>query len=165
MHSFFEYKFSLTGHQDSIKDLSFTSHKFQMENGVQYLASCSQDQKIRLWKIQPLSNVQQEVQTDAAKESDPLDDIEQYQSKTSYLLKLSDDNTAPVYNVALESVLINHQSSVSSVEWAATDEALKRSKDAEDVCLPVKSINDLQLLSSSFDFTVCLWNIDEDSSE
>jgi len=136
-----------------------------MENGVQYLASCSQDQKIRLWKIQPLSNVQQEVQTDAAKESDPLDDIEQYQSKTSYLLKLSDDNTAPVYNVALESVLINHQSSVSSVEWAATDEALKRSKDVEGVCLPVKSINDLQLLSSSFDFTVCPWNIDEETSE
>jgi WD40 repeat protein len=61
IHDLFSYKLSLTGHMDSIKDLCFTTQKFAMVNGdVQYLASCSQDQKIRLWKIQPLKDVREE---------------------------------------------------------------------------------------------------------
>lgn len=57
------YVISLGGHMDSIKDLNFTTKAFRFvdadskESNLLYLASCSQDQKIRLWKIQPLKNV------------------------------------------------------------------------------------------------------------
>ena len=53
----FSYKFSLTGHMNSLKDFAFTSPQFSFKSGLQLLASASQDQNIRLWKIQPLSNV------------------------------------------------------------------------------------------------------------
>jgi hypothetical protein len=36
---------------DSIKDLAFTSKKYELADNVQYLASCSQDHNIRMWKI------------------------------------------------------------------------------------------------------------------
>lgn len=38
---YFTYKFSLTGHQNSLKDFSFTAPKIKLPNEVQYLASCS----------------------------------------------------------------------------------------------------------------------------
>ena len=50
-HKFFDYKFSLTGHMDSIKDFAFTKRNFEIANDIQLLASCSQDKYIRLWKI------------------------------------------------------------------------------------------------------------------
>jgi hypothetical protein len=39
--TYFKYKFSLTGHLNSIKDFAFTSPKFNLPDAVQYLASCS----------------------------------------------------------------------------------------------------------------------------
>ena len=57
----FQYKFSLTGHMDSIKDFAFTLRHFEMAGDIQYLASCSQDNYIRLWKIQPLKNISDEL--------------------------------------------------------------------------------------------------------
>ena len=132
IHDLFNYKLSLTGHMDSIKDLCFTTQKFTMANmNLQYLASCSQDQKIRIWKIQPLKDVREELKqnegTDADKEAANQDNIEQYQSKTSYVLDLhSSEKEEHLFNVALDSVLIHHQNSVSSVNWAATDSLLRK---------------------------------------
>jgi WD40 repeat protein len=40
---------------------------------VQYLASCSQDNNIRLWKIQPLENIQKEIEVDTKNEIDEQD--------------------------------------------------------------------------------------------
>lgn len=101
----------------------------------------------------------------AAQDGNFVDDIEQYQSKTSYVLKLSDEEDALPYNIALESVLIHHQDSVSSVFWAPTDELLLRSKDAAGPVLSATSLNDLCLLSSSFDFSVCVWNSDPETGQ
>ena len=137
----FQYKFSLTGHLNSIKDFSFTSHKFKLTDETQYLSTCSQDKYIRLWKIQPLSNIQQ------------TDNIDQYQSKTSYVLDLKDPEES-IWNIALDSVLIQHQEAISSIEWAL-----------KDLKVPANSVSDLCLLSSSFDFTVCIWNCDEESDQ
>lgn len=137
----FVYKFSLTGHLNSIKDFSFTSQKFVLPDDTFYLATCSQDNYIRLWKLQPLANIQQ------------TDNIDQYQSKTSYILDLKDTDEQ-IWNVALDSVLIQHQEAVSSVEWAL-----------KDTKIPAQGINDLCLLSSSFDFTVCVWHCDDESNQ
>jgi len=52
MSSTFKYVFSLTGHLNSLKDFAFTSEVAQFEDpSIQFLASCSQDKYIRLWKI------------------------------------------------------------------------------------------------------------------
>lgn len=64
LHKHFTYKFSLTGHKDSVKDFSFTKQYFEFPNEIQYLASCSQDHNIRLWKLQPLSNVQSKTEAE-----------------------------------------------------------------------------------------------------
>lgn len=55
-----------------------------------------------------------------------------------------------VYNITLESVLSHHQDSVSSVQWGTTVEH-------------PASLSDFCLLSSSFDFTVCVWKPDEET--
>ena len=44
----------------------------------------------------------------------PETEFEQFRSKTSYLLPLTEK---VVYNIALESVLSHHSDSVSSVAW------------------------------------------------
>lgn len=55
---------------------------------------------------------------------------------------------------------MQHQDSVSSVEWAIKHPLYKQSGTGGGECA---SLSDLLLLSSSFDFTVCLWSPDEDS--
>lgn len=57
-----------------------------------------------------------------------------------------------MYNITLESVLAHHQDSVSSVKWGV------QSGIAEP-----KSLNDFCLLSSAFDFTVCVWKPESDT--
>ena len=54
----FNYKFSLPGHLNSLKDFDFTDEL--LGNKVRYLASGSQDNYIRIWKIQPLENLSEE---------------------------------------------------------------------------------------------------------
>ena len=76
------------------------------------------------------------------------------------MLQLEEKEAVLLFNIALESVLIHHQDSVSSISWAATDELLQRTKDLTSPILLIKSLNDLCLLSSSFDFSVCVWNAD-----
>ena len=58
-----------------------------------------------------------------------------------------------VYNITLESVLAQHQDSVSSIKWGL------RRKDIEGTT----NLNDYCLLSSSFDFTVCVWKPELDT--
>ena len=55
----------------------------------------------------------------------------------------------PLFNFTLESVIIHHSEAVSSVQWGINEK-----KD-------IITLSDLSLLSSSFDFTVCIWTADE----
>lgn len=66
------------------------------------------------------------------------------------------DKEEDIYNVALESVLVQHQDAVSSIQWAMGDALFSSNRKPT-------SISDLYLLSSSFDFTVCLWAIEQES--
>lgn len=97
---------------------------------------------MRLWKIQPLENI-----------SDNMgghEDVRQYESKTSYVLQ--DEGETKVYNITLESVMTQHQESVSSVRWG-----IRKDRDNQDINLQLK---DFCLLTASFDFTVCVWKPD-----
>lgn len=70
-----KYKFSLLGHFNSIRDLTFTD---LLHRNVICMASCSQDNNIRIWKIQPLENISESF--------GGHEDLKQYESKTSYVL-------------------------------------------------------------------------------
>jgi WD40 repeat protein len=50
----FKYKFSLLGHINAIRGFDFTGI---VDKNIIYMASCSQDHYIRLWKVQPLENI------------------------------------------------------------------------------------------------------------
>ena len=87
--------------------------------------------------------------------------IQQYQSKTSYIMDLKDDSEQ-IYNIALESVLVSHQEAVSSVEWGLSDELYFKCRKTPK---QVEKLTDILLLTSSFDFTVCLWQADEELNQ
>lgn len=142
----FKYKFSLLGHQNALRYFSYTP---QMANEVTFMASCSQDSYIRLWKIQPLSNISD---TMGGHEGDLL---QKYESKTSFILK--DELETKVYNITLESVLTGHQESVSSVTWGIHNDRHEESKQSPS------QLSDFCLLSCSFDFTVCVWKPDQET--
>jgi WD40 repeat protein len=111
------------------------------------MASCSQDSYIRIWKIQPLSNI-----------SDGMgghEDLQKYESKTSFVLK--DEGESKIYNITLESILAGHQESVSSAKWGVRNDRQEESKSE------VSQLSDFCLLSCSFDFTVCVWKPEQET--
>lgn len=88
----------------------------------------------------PLVNIGKELQ-DAYEHPEDEDWSKQFQTKTSYVLKLK---SGLYYNISLDSVMHQHQDSVSSVKWSLLESSSP-------------SVQDLCLLSSSFDFSVCFW--------
>ena len=76
------------------------------------------------------------------------EDWKKYQTKTSFVIQVPDE---PRFNVTLESVIVHHGEAVSSVEWRTAG-----------VEVPTQ-LTDLILLSSSFDFTVCVWQADPET--
>jgi WD40 repeat protein len=136
-----EYHTSLTGHSNSIRDFCVTE---AIENNLRYIFSCSQDCLIRVWKICKINDVEAEEELKKLEEEEYS--IELLKTKTSYVLRFGDGS---VYNITLSSVLQHHSSSISSVRVYED----QKNQD-EDL------LNRLTLLSSSFDFTVCLWRID-----
>lgn len=83
------------GHFNSIKALAI-SEAITNSKELRFIASCSQDHNIRIWKIQPLVNAEAVEEVDWQKK---------FETKTSYVLKLSDDK---IYNITLESVIQHH---------------------------------------------------------
>jgi len=98
----------MLGHLNSIKDMAFSPPVA----GVSYLASASQDQNIRIWKVQPLVNLAEESKADEANWD------KKYETKTSYVLRLPFEK---IYNLTLESVIQHHQDAGSSVKWISTE--------------------------------------------
>ena len=146
------YQFSAPGHFNSIKALAFSP---ELAQNAFYLASGSQDHNIRIWKLQPMENLSAEETKDAsAADADGEDEtwMKQFETKTSIVFKDSHD---VAYNFSLESVLQHHQEAISSVCWQVPN-----SIKAEGRPL---NINDLRLLSSSFDFNVSLWEADRET--
>ena len=127
----FIYRSSMLGHFNSIKALTVSP---KLTNNVLYLASGSQDNNIRIWKIEPLQNIGESTESDWSN---------QFATKTSYVFQPEGES---IYNIKLESVIQHHQESISSLAWYTPKSE--------------GSLQDLVLLSSSFDFTVALWGAD-----
>ena len=105
-------------------------------NGDIFIASCSQDTYIRLWRM----SVQQETEED-------------HLHLTGNQLSLKDKSGKETcLTVSLEAVLAGHDDWVYSVHWAPSDKQANRPET-----------NDLTLLSASMDKTMILWKVDPDS--
>lgn len=139
-----EYHISLTGHSNSIRDFCVTD---AYENDLRYIFSSSQDCLIRVWKICKISDAEAEEELKKQEEAEYA--LEHLKTKTSYILRFG-DNT--VYNITLSSVLQHHSHAVNSVRLFED----KTSTEADP-------LHRLTLLSSSLDFTVCLWKVDPSS--
>ncbi len=141
------YKCSLSGHQNSIRDLAFVPVV-----GSVLMASGSMDTTIRLWRIRPLEK--QTMQNEGVVSDEvPTELHEQYKSKTSYVF---DAATNEFFNIALESVLTNHAEGVNSVRWGTVP-----GKSLDD---PKLGLSDLRLISGSIDRSICCWATGQDTT-
>lgn len=138
-----EYKLSLQGHTNSIRDIQFApissnSNKNNTFNDLLF-ASSSQDSYIRLWSVSKISKeeINKLIENMESKKNNTI--YEEYKTKMSYLFRTKEQE---YYNIVLDSVLGGHEESVSSIRWGNIE-----GKNT--------------LLSSSFDFTLGIWKLDE----
>lgn len=122
---------TLHGHEDWVRGISFG---MCADNSL-FLASCSQDSVIRIWKISPSSDHKPDDNENSAGEI-KLQEV-QFPAVV--------DGTEKTFNVALETVLSGHEGWVYSVHWCPVT---TRGEDGSELhCL----------LSASMDRTVVVW--------
>lgn len=127
---YLEYLNSLQGHADKISSLSSVNLGIYAPDAPTFIASGSRDNYIKIWKFVK-----------------DLDD--------SVLLTAMKRNIYRVgeHFVYLESSLIGHADSVSSVQWSFKNCESEEDRDPEN----------LILLSSSLDFSIQIWEREEKS--
>jgi len=138
-----EFKLSLQGHANSIRDLAFCHSKpgdSELKGKNLLFASCSQDTYIRLWLVSKITQdeIEKLIANKNMKKASSI--YEEYKTKMSYVFRTKEQE---YFNIVLDSVLAGHEEPVSSVRWG-----IMKNKNV--------------LLSSSFDFTLGLWKWDED---
>ncbi|XP_067267372.1 elongator complex protein 2 isoform X3 [Chanodichthys erythropterus] len=126
----FQRLLTLTGHEDWVRSV-----KWATKDGELWLASCSQDCLIRVWKLFAKTAAEPEHQTDAI--------IKMKEN----IIQVSGDEFA----VTLETVLAGHENWVYGIHW-------------QPPCVKGDSVEQpLKLLSASMDKTMILWGPEEDS--
>ncbi|QRV90853.1 elongator complex protein 2 [Ceratobasidium sp. AG-Ba] len=140
---------SLEGHEDWIRSLAFSP--VSPDNAI-VLASGSQDSYIRLWTVKP--SVPKAVD---ATSTDPTDDLldaferslnevgsdepgRQLSTREHIFSARGPDGNPQTYSLAFDALLVGHEASVNSVAWR-----------------PGSSSSSLQLLSSSTDASLIVW--------
>lgn len=126
-----EYLNSLTGHEDKISALDFINLSEHEENGPCFLASGSKDNYIKVWKL-----------------CTELDDSVMMTAMKRNIYRIGENY------IYLESSLLGHSDSISSVQWTF--------KPSADGSLNKGSAS-LILLSSSLDFSIQIWEREEKS--
>ncbi|KAM4688697.1 elongator complex protein 2 [Discoglossus pictus] len=128
----------LHGHEDWVRGVEWA-----VSEGNLFLASCSQDCSIRIWKIfhKP------------AAESARIEDYEEESDikLKEKILSVKGEHEEMTYAVTLESVLAGHENSVYAVHWQPSFR-----KDGSIV-------QPMSLLSASMDKTMILWEPDEET--
>eukprot|EP00340_Litonotus_pictus_P006056 CAMPEP_0170527956 /NCGR_PEP_ID=MMETSP0209-20121228/13442_1 /TAXON_ID=665100 ORGANISM="Litonotus pictus, Strain P1" /NCGR_SAMPLE_ID=MMETSP0209 /ASSEMBLY_ACC=CAM_ASM_000301 /LENGTH=740 /DNA_ID=CAMNT_0010818857 /DNA_START=166 /DNA_END=2384 /DNA_ORIENTATION=- len=122
----------LRGHTNSIREISFND-----KLNPQMIGTCSQDTYIRLWSLKKLTP--NEVLIFGSRKKDNITVFDEYKSQTSFVFSLNENE---MYHILLESVLSDHEEPVSSVKFFQREE---------------KESQKTFILTSSFDFTVGLW--------
>ncbi|XP_018420762.1 PREDICTED: elongator complex protein 2 isoform X1 [Nanorana parkeri] len=128
----------LPGHEDWVRGVEFAINGKDM-----YLASCSQDSVIRIWKIIVKPALE------PVKIEHELEDINIKLKENMFTVK--EEGIEFTYAVTLETVLAGHENSVYAVHWQPSFR-----KDGSIV-------QPMSLLSASMDKTMILWEPDEES--
>nr|CAB3242288.1 elongator complex protein 2-like [Phallusia mammillata] len=123
---------SLKGHEDWVRGVDFTTVGNEL-----FLASCSQDSFIRLWKIY-------ETHT---KETIAEDETFDLRLKQHNFTTIDNVGNEIKYTVMIDAVLSGHENWVNSAQWSSSN---------------AETVKDLLLVSSSMDKTVVIWKFDEE---
>lgn len=134
----FTLQATLTGHEGWIRSLDFTPETRHNANSDLLLASASQDKYIRLWRIHQGT----ELPAQAATASDPT--VGAYLPGRSPANKAHRFKAGADYSVTFESLLFNHDDWIYSAKWH-------------------QSSTSLQLLSTSADNSLAIWEADPSS--
>ena len=166
------YSGSLTGHEDWITCFDWTTNIIHHDDGCElgpmngccYLASGSQDAKIRLWKWVTVKTTSSERNTANCSENfvpgenniDNEDEYEEEEIVGEARLEITkrDHNGnyhQSITSVYLEALLIGHEEMVSSVAWHPNPKTLYD--------------QDLILISSSMDRSILLWSSSNGNTE
>lgn len=136
----FSLQATLSGHEGWLRSLDFTAETPNAASSDLLLASASQDKYIRLWRIHQGA----ELPVQAATASDP--------TVGAYLPGRSPSNKAhrfkssqKDFSITFESLLFNHDDWIYSAKWHGTPQGT------------------LQLLSTSADNSLAIWEPDQDS--
>uniref|UniRef100_A0A0B7ACE9 Elongator complex protein 2 n=2 Tax=Arion vulgaris TaxID=1028688 RepID=A0A0B7ACE9_9EUPU len=135
----------LPGHEDWVRSLHFTTD----DCGDIFLATCSQDHLIRVWRLAQRSDSAQ-----SAQQFQPVSDLqidEDITAKETVISVKANDKEIN-FAVRLESVLCGHENWVYSVRWQPCT--------VNDNGLPRQS---MKLLSASMDKTMIIWSPDLDT--
>lgn len=134
----FTLQATLTGHEGWIRSLDFAPETPQNPNSDLLLASASQDKYIRLWRIHQGT----ELPVQASTASDPT--VGAYLPGRSPANKAHRFRAGADYSVTFESLLFNHDDWIYSAKWH-------------------RSNTSLQLLSTSADNSLAIWEADPSS--
>lgn len=134
----FALQATLTGHEGWIRSLDFIPETPNNFNSDLLLASASQDKYIRLWRIHQGT----ELPVQASTASDPT--VGAYLPGRSPANKAHRFKAGADYSVTFESLLFNHDDWIYSAKWH-------------------QSASSLQLLSTSADNSLAIWEADPSS--
>lgn len=134
----FTFQATLSGHEGWIRSLDFTPETPLDPNSDLLLASASQDKYIRLWRIHQGT----ELPVQASTASDPT--VGAYLPGRSPANKAHRFKAGADYSVTFESLLFNHDDWIYSAKWH-------------------QSNTSLQLLSTSADNSLAIWEADPSS--
>lgn len=130
------FHLTLQGHSNAIRDISVNN---QLKPSL--IGSSSQDTYVRLWALKQLTS--KEVEIYQTRRKDNITIFDEYESQTSYVFSVSKEES---FHILLESVLSDHEDFVSSVRF------FEKFTDNKTTTF---------ILTSSFDFTVGLWEYQE----
>ncbi|XP_028410980.1 elongator complex protein 2-like isoform X2 [Dendronephthya gigantea] len=128
----------LLGHEDWIRDVKLA----HLDNGDVMLASCSQDNFIRVWCISKV--------IDRSGESREIDDIMKLKL-TSNKFSITSEDVSLDYSAVLETILSGHEGWVYSLSWHP------KIRQGNHYHQP------LCLMSSSMDKTIVIWRFDSEA--
>ncbi|AAW41943.2 conserved hypothetical protein [Cryptococcus deneoformans JEC21] len=144
---------SLEGHEDWVRCLSFTPYPSASSSSQDLLlASGSQDNFIRLWRVSP---IEQEVASPSAGDEglEMLDEFEKRLageaggnvqiSTKAHILGVQDGEKNLRFNITLEALLVGHESGLTNVHWSPT---------------PTSSSPTPLLLSTASDNSLIIWS-------
>lgn len=152
----FVHALSLEGHEDWVRCLSITLYPSSSGSTDLLLASGSQDNYIRLWRISRIN--ERDADETVSQGDGGLDMLDEFERKLAgeaggsvqistkaHVLSIESEDGPSRYNITLEALLMGHEAGVTNITWSP-------------------SPTDPLLLSTSSDNSIILWTPSSNST-